>query len=76
LVEHPKIKIKSSIILNYGVNVQYAYIVKCDIFDNIISKGIEHDVFHVNVKQHTFVDFHILGFSTLYIKLILHALDI
>jgi hypothetical protein len=55
LVEHPKIKIKSSIILNYGVNVQYAYSVKCDIFENIVSKGIEHDVFHVNVKQHTYL---------------------
>ncbi len=43
LVEHPKIKIKSLIILNYGVNVQYAYSVKCDIFENIISKGIEYD---------------------------------
>jgi hypothetical protein len=32
LVEHPKIKIKSLIILNYGVNVQYAYNVKCDKF--------------------------------------------
>jgi hypothetical protein len=52
---HPKIKIKSSIILNYGVNVQYAYSVKCDIFENIISKGIERDVFHVNVKQHTYL---------------------
>jgi hypothetical protein len=51
----PKNKIKSSLILNYGVNVQYAYSVKCDIFENIVSKGIEHDVFHVNVKQHTYL---------------------
>jgi len=29
--------------------------VKCDIFENIISKGIEHDVFDVNVKQHTYL---------------------
>lgn len=55
LVEHPKMKIKSLIILNYGVKVQYAYSVKCDIFENIISKRIEHDVFHVNVKQHTYL---------------------
>jgi hypothetical protein len=55
LVEHPKIKIKSLIILNYGVNVQYAYSVECDIFENIIFKSIEDDVFHVNVKQHTYL---------------------
>ncbi len=55
LVEHPKIKLKSLIILNYGVNVQYAYSVKCDIFENTISKGIEYDVFHVNGKQHTYL---------------------
>lgn len=79
LVEHPKIKIKSLIILNYGVNVQYAYNVKCDKFwEYYIQKVLNMMYFmwmlnNIHICRSPYPWF----FNTLHIKLILHdALDI
>jgi hypothetical protein len=77
LVEHPKIKIKSSIILNYRVNVQYAYSVNVTYLRILYPKVLNIMYFmwmlnNIHICRCPYPWF----FNTLYIKLILHASNI